>query len=80
MIPFGPDGDMRYVMKSHDLETDRYMKTESVLASKDMIFMMDGTFLERVRCDKIPHLFLMPKLQLFYSRKHYFSFTSSVTS
>ncbi|MEN1935239.1 hypothetical protein AAIE21_06385 [Paenibacillus sp. 102] len=44
LIPLGPDGDMRYMMKSHDLETDMYMKTDPILASKDMIFIIDGTF------------------------------------
>ncbi|MBO1578577.1 hypothetical protein [Bacillus sp. XF8] len=54
LIPLGPDGDMRYVMKSHDLETDMYIKTESILASKDMVFIIDGTFLLK---KELQHLF-----------------------
>ncbi|MEY8346835.1 hypothetical protein AALF16_00710 [Bacillus cereus] len=54
LIPLGPAGDMRYVMKSHDLETDMYMKTEPILASKDMIFIVDGTFLLK---KELQHLF-----------------------
>ncbi len=54
MIPLGPAGDMQYVMKSHDLETDMHMKTEPILASKDMIFIIDGTFLFK---KELQHLF-----------------------
>ncbi|HGE5780788.1 MULTISPECIES: uridine kinase [Bacillus] len=54
LVPLGPDGDMRYVMKSHDLETDMYTKTESILALKDMIFIIDGTFLLK---KELQHLF-----------------------
>ncbi|PHA01862.1 uridine kinase [Bacillus pseudomycoides] len=45
LIPLGPNGTMRYEIKSHDLETDMYIHSDPILASKDTIFIVDGTFL-----------------------------------
>ncbi|MDZ5607848.1 hypothetical protein U2I54_12255 [Bacillus pseudomycoides] len=54
LIPLGPGGDMRYMMKSHDLETDMYIESDLIPASKDMIFIVDGTFLFK---KELQHLF-----------------------
>ncbi|PEZ07067.1 uridine kinase [Bacillus sp. AFS018417] len=45
LMPLGPNGTMRYEIKSHDLETDMYIPSDPILASKDTIFIVDGTFL-----------------------------------
>ncbi|PEJ39001.1 uridine kinase [Bacillus pseudomycoides] len=54
LIPLGPGGDMRYDMRSHDLETDMYIEPDPILASKDMVFIIDGTFLLK---KELQHLF-----------------------
>ena len=54
LIPLGPNGDMRYVMKSHDLEMDMYIESDFMRASKDMVFIVDGTFLFK---KELQHLF-----------------------
>ncbi|KEK24639.1 uridine kinase [Bacillus gaemokensis] len=54
LIPLGPDGGMRYETKSHDLETDMCMESNPILASKDMVFIIDGTFLLK---KELQHLF-----------------------
>ncbi|WP_017152339.1 uridine kinase [Bacillus bingmayongensis] len=54
LIPLGAGGDMRYMMKSHDLETDMYIESDLIPASKDMVFIVDGTFLFK---KELQHLF-----------------------
>ncbi len=54
LIPLGPGGDMRYDMRSHDLETDMYIEPDPILASNDMVFIIDGTFLLK---KELQHLF-----------------------
>lgn len=45
--PLGPGGDRHYRTASLDLETDRKMEAEPVLAPANAILIVDGTFLQR---------------------------------
>jgi uridine kinase len=45
LIPLGPKGNLHYQIASLDLTTDQYVKPNTQLASKDMILIVDGTFL-----------------------------------
>lgn len=45
LIPLGPKGDLHFQTDSLDLERDEYVHPELQLASKDMILIVDGTFL-----------------------------------
>lgn len=45
LIPLGPGGNLHYQTISLDLERDEFVNTESKVAKRDSIFMIDGTFL-----------------------------------
>ncbi len=45
LIPLGPKGNGHYQAASLDLATDQYVKPTIQLATKDMILIVDGTFL-----------------------------------
>lgn len=45
LIPLGPDGNLNYQTISLDLEKDEYVNSKVSIATKDMIFIIDGTFL-----------------------------------
>jgi len=45
LIPLGPEGDLQYQTVSLDLEKDESVHPELQIASKDMILIVDGTFL-----------------------------------
>ncbi|GGI13757.1 uridine kinase [Gottfriedia solisilvae] len=45
LIPLGPGGNLHYVTISLDLDKDEFVSTESKVAKKDTIFIIDGTFL-----------------------------------
>ena len=45
LIPLGPKGDLQYQKASLDLEKDEYIQSELQIATKDMILIVDGTFL-----------------------------------
>lgn len=45
LIPLGPEGNFHYQIASLDLTTDQYVKPNIQSASKDMILVVDGTFL-----------------------------------
>ncbi|PFI59452.1 uridine kinase [Priestia megaterium] len=45
LIPLGPEGNCHYQAASLDLATDQYVKPNIQLATKDMILIVDGTFL-----------------------------------
>ncbi|WP_044640791.1 nucleoside/nucleotide kinase family protein [Risungbinella massiliensis] len=52
LIPLGPAGDFHYQTTSLDLATDEYVEPHIQLASKDMILIVDGTFLfKKHLCD-----------------------------
>jgi len=45
LIPLGPGGNLHYQTISLDLEKDEYISSESKVANRDSIFIIDGTFL-----------------------------------
>ncbi|WP_144510803.1 zeta toxin family protein [Bacillus sp. FJAT-22090] len=45
LIPLGPEGDLQFQRSSLDLERDEYVQPKLQLAPKDMILIVDGTFL-----------------------------------
>ncbi|MEI5906749.1 hypothetical protein WAK64_06720 [Bacillus spongiae] len=45
LIPLGPSGNLHYQLVSLDLAKDEYVNPEIKVATKDMIFIVDGTFL-----------------------------------
>ncbi|WP_430509316.1 hypothetical protein [Gottfriedia solisilvae] len=45
LIPLGPGGNLHYETISLDLDKDEFVSTESKVAKKDTIFIIDGTFL-----------------------------------
>ncbi|MFD3449747.1 hypothetical protein ACFDTO_34810 [Microbacteriaceae bacterium 4G12] len=45
LIPLGPEGNLHYELKSHDLETDELVSAVPLVASNDAILVVDGTFL-----------------------------------
>ncbi|MGM0854056.1 MAG: hypothetical protein ACQEWI_15850 [Bacillota bacterium] len=45
LIPLGPNGNLHYQTISLDLAKDEYVNPEIKVASKDMILIVDGTFL-----------------------------------
>jgi uridine kinase len=45
LIPLGPNGNLHYQTISLDLVKDEYVKPEVKVAAKDIIFIVDGTFL-----------------------------------
>ena len=45
LIPLGPNGNLYYQTTSLDLAKDEYVDTELKVATKDMILIVDGTFL-----------------------------------
>jgi len=45
LIPLGPAGNLQYQTISLDLDKDEFVRTESKVANKDSIFIIDGTFL-----------------------------------
>lgn len=52
LIPLGPGGNLHYQTISLELATDQYVKPDIQVASKDMILIVDGTFLfKKQLCD-----------------------------
>lgn len=52
LIPLGPEGNFHYQTISLDLATDEYVEPHIQVASKDMILIVDGTFLfKKHLCD-----------------------------
>jgi uridine kinase len=52
LIPLGPGGNLHYQTTSLELATDQYVKPDIQVASKDMILIVDGTFLfKKQLCD-----------------------------
>jgi len=52
LIPLGPGGTFHYQTASLELATDQYVKPDMQVASKDMILIVDGTFLfKKQLCD-----------------------------
>jgi uridine kinase len=47
LVPLGPGGDRRYRTASFDLENDRPLAQDAMLASPDGILLVDGNFLQR---------------------------------
>jgi uridine kinase len=47
LAPLGPGGERRYRTASFDLENDRPIVQDSMLAAADAILIVDGTFLQR---------------------------------
>ncbi|WP_163100014.1 hypothetical protein [Peribacillus alkalitolerans] len=45
LLPLCPGGNLYYHTVSLDLATDKYVRTEPKRATKDMVFIIDGTFL-----------------------------------
>ncbi|WP_088011731.1 uridine kinase [Gottfriedia acidiceleris] len=45
LIPLGPNGNLHYQTISLDLHKDEYVNSDLEVATKDMIFIIDGTFL-----------------------------------
>ncbi|MFD4707728.1 hypothetical protein ACFWM3_23170 [Gottfriedia sp. NPDC058432] len=45
LIPLGPNGNLHYQTTSFDLLKDEYINADLKVATNDMIFMIDGTFL-----------------------------------
>ncbi|XZF77776.1 hypothetical protein ACSBO6_09595 [Bacillus sp. AL-1R] len=45
LIPLGPNGNLQYQTASFDLLKDEYVHSDLKVATKDMIFIIDGTFL-----------------------------------
>ncbi|HDR7493806.1 TPA: hypothetical protein QCX40_004478 [Bacillus cereus] len=45
LMPLGPNGNLQYEMISHNLITDMSVHNEPLLATQNMIFIVDGTFL-----------------------------------
>ncbi|MET3194693.1 hypothetical protein [Bacillus sp. OAE603] len=45
LIPLGPGGNLHYQTISLDLDKDEFVRSESKVAKKDSIFIIDGTFL-----------------------------------
>jgi uridine kinase len=45
--PLGPDGDRRYRTSSFDLENDIAINAPAIIASPDVVLIVDGTFLQR---------------------------------
>jgi uridine kinase len=43
--PLGPNGNLHYCVKSHDLSTDLYVDTPPEVAQQNSILIIDGTFL-----------------------------------
>ncbi|EEM47288.1 hypothetical protein P4G85_17435 [Bacillus cereus] len=54
LIPLGPNGNLQYEMISHNLITDMPVHNEPLLATQNMIFIVDGTFLLK---KDVAHLF-----------------------
>jgi uridine kinase len=47
LAPLGPDGDLGYVTRIHDLETDEAVREQPRAAAADAVLVVDGTFLQR---------------------------------
>ncbi|WP_088044481.1 uridine kinase [Bacillus sp. EAC] len=45
LIPLGPGGNLQYQPISLDLEKDEYISSDSKVAKRDSVFVIDGTFL-----------------------------------
>ncbi|HGG0582881.1 MULTISPECIES: uridine kinase [Bacillus] len=45
LMPLGPNGNLQYEMISHNLITDMSVHNEPLLATQNMILIVDGTFL-----------------------------------
>ena len=45
LMPLGPNGNLQYETISHNLITDMSVHNEPLLATQNMIFIVDGTFL-----------------------------------
>lgn len=54
LIPLGPGGSLHYEITSHHLKTDIPVYNPPILASNDMVLVVDGTFLFK---KEIEHLF-----------------------
>ena len=44
-MPLGPNGNLQYETISHNLITDMSVHNEPLLATQNMILIVDGTFL-----------------------------------